>query len=71
MPSGMAKNCLHAISTATFPNKDEDYAVKVGLRMLTLRHMVMGVDGKFSLTPKLAHIVQYYANAIAHHVESD
>jgi len=53
------------------PHEDEDYAVEVGLRMLTLRHMVTEVDGKFALAPEHAHVVQYYANAIAHHFESD
>jgi glycerol-3-phosphate O-acyltransferase len=53
------------------PHEDEDYAVEVGLRMLTLRHMVTEVDGKFALAPEHAHVVQYYANAITHHFESD
>ena len=53
------------------PHEDEDYAVEVGLRMLTLRHMVSEVGGKFALAPEHAHVVQYYANAISHHFESD
>ena len=53
------------------PHEDEDYAVEVGLRMLTLRHMVTEVDGKFALAPEHAHVVQYYANAISHHFESN
>jgi hypothetical protein len=33
--------------------------------------MATEVDGKFALAPEHAHVVQYYANAIAHHFESD
>ncbi len=53
------------------PHEDEDYAVEVGLRMLTLRHMVTEEGGKFALAPEHAHVVKFYANAIAHHFESD
>ena len=52
------------------PHEDEDYAVEVGLRMLTLRHMVSEEDGKFTLVPAHAVVVEYYANAIAHHFET-
>lgn len=48
------------------PHKDEDYAVDVGLRMLTLRHLVTENDGKYSVNPDNRVIVKYYANAIAH-----
>jgi len=51
------------------PHKDEDYAVEVGLRMLTLRHMVFETDGSFSVAPDQRNVVEYYANAIAHHLE--
>lgn len=53
------------------PHHDEDYAVEVGLRMLTLRHMVSEVDGKFVLEQEQRDIVEYYANAILHHLETD
>lgn len=53
------------------PHEDEDYAVEVGLRMLTLRHMVSEVDGKFALVPEHSNVVEYYANSIAHHFESN
>lgn len=53
------------------PHKDEDYAVEVGLRMLTLRQMVSEVDGKFVLEQEQRDIVEYYANAISHHLETD
>lgn len=52
------------------PHEDEDYAVEVGLRMLTLRHMVSELDGKFALIPAHSDVVEYYANAIAHHFEA-
>ena len=48
------------------PRKDMDYAVTVGLRMLTLRHLVLDADGLFSANPAEAVVVRYYANSIAH-----
>jgi len=53
------------------PHEDEDYAVEVGLRMLTLRHMVTEKHGKFAVAPDDISVLQYYANAIAHHFEAD
>jgi glycerol-3-phosphate O-acyltransferase len=48
------------------PRGDQDYAVDVGLRMLTLRRLVIEQDGLF--TPAAAEIplLEYYANSIAH-----
>ena len=51
------------------PHEDEDYAVEVGLRMLTLRHLVSEENGKFTLNPEHSAVVEYYANAIAHHFD--
>ncbi len=51
------------------PHTDEDYAVNVGLRMLTLRHLVDAVDGKFSVNTQSRATVAYYANAIAHYFD--
>ena len=48
------------------PRKDMDYAVTVGLRMLTLRHLVLDTDGLFSANPAEAVVLRYYANSIAH-----
>ncbi|MBK8008394.1 MAG: 1-acyl-sn-glycerol-3-phosphate acyltransferase [Rhizobiales bacterium] len=48
------------------PRSDRDYAIEVGLRMLTLRHIVNETDGIYSANPTDLHILRYYANAIAH-----
>jgi glycerol-3-phosphate O-acyltransferase len=48
------------------PRKDFDYAVNVGLRMLTLRHLVEERDGLFAPRPGELQVLRYYANSIAH-----
>lgn len=48
------------------PRADRDYAVGVGLRMLTLRHIVLEEDGLYRINPSDRLLVGYYANAIAH-----
>ena len=48
------------------PHKDEDYAVDVGLRMLTLRHILVEEEGVFSVNEENRNLLEYYANAIAH-----
>ena len=48
------------------PRADQDYAVDVGLRTLTLRAMVREEDGLFQAVPAQLHALAYYANAIAH-----
>ena len=48
------------------PRADRDYAVGVGLRMLTLRHVVLEEEGLFRVNPTDIEVVRYYANAIAH-----
>jgi glycerol-3-phosphate O-acyltransferase len=48
------------------PRQDEEYAVEVGLRMLTLRHLVELEDGVYRANPKETALLAYYANAIAH-----
>ena len=48
------------------PRTDRDYAITVGLRMLTLRHLVLERDGLFRIKPGEEPVVRYYANAIAH-----
>ena len=49
------------------PHEDEDYAVDVGLRMLTLRKFVILDEGKYGVNSADSVIVEYYANAISHH----
>jgi glycerol-3-phosphate O-acyltransferase len=48
------------------PRGDQDYAIEVGLRMLSLRHLVNEVDGLYSAEPRETPLLTYYANSIAH-----
>ena len=48
------------------PRKDDDYAINVGLRMLTLRHVVKEEEGLFTANPENIPLLQYYANSIRH-----
>ena len=48
------------------PRRDLDYALTVGLRMLTLRHLVDEYEGLYSARPQELHVMRYYANSIAH-----
>jgi len=48
------------------PRKDLDYAVTVGLRMLTLRRLVEEKDGLFTGRAPDLPLIRYYANSIAH-----
>jgi glycerol-3-phosphate O-acyltransferase len=48
------------------PRADRDYAISVGLRMLTLRHLVDEDDGSYRANTDELVLLRYYANAIAH-----
>ncbi len=48
------------------PRGDQDYAIEVGLRMLTLRHLVEEADGLYCVVPEEIALLDYYANSIAH-----
>jgi glycerol-3-phosphate O-acyltransferase len=48
------------------PRQDQEYAVEVGLRMLTLRHLVSERDGVYRANSKETALLGFYANAIAH-----
>jgi len=48
------------------PRSDREYAIEVGLRMLTLRHVVAESDGLFRAVPGEERLLAYYANSIAH-----
>ncbi len=48
------------------PRSDRDYALTVGLRMLTLRGLVQEEGGLFQPNPRELTILRYYANSIAH-----
>ena len=53
------------------PRADRDYAVTVGLRMLTLRHLVEETDGLFRVHLAEDRLLRYYANSIAHFLPDD
>lgn len=48
------------------PRADRDYAIDVGLRMLTLRHFVIEENETYRANPVERAMLVYYANAIAH-----
>ena len=49
------------------PREDRDYAASMGLRMLTLRHLVQTTsDGLYRANPDESVLLNYYANSIAH-----
>jgi len=54
---------------AYIPRADRDYAVAVGVRMLTLRHILHDVDGELSVNEKEMPLLEYYSNSIKHLVQ--
>ena len=48
------------------PRHDQDYAIGVGLRMLTLRRIVVECDGLFVPVAENLPVLAYYANSVAH-----
>jgi glycerol-3-phosphate O-acyltransferase len=48
------------------PRQDQEYAITVGLRMLTLRHLVDERDGLLTARGEELPLLRYYANSIAH-----
>ena len=48
------------------PRMDRDYAISTGLRMLTLRHLVVERDGLYAMTEGEEDVIKYYANSIRH-----
>ena len=48
------------------PRGDQDYAIGVGLRMLTLRRMVDERDGLYTPRREELPVLRYYANSIRH-----
>jgi glycerol-3-phosphate O-acyltransferase len=48
------------------PRGDQDYAITVGLRMLTLRHLVDETEGLYRAVPAELPLLRYYASSIAH-----
>lgn len=53
------------------PHEDRDYTLETGIRMLKLRHiMVSNEDGLYRANLKEQLLLEYYANSIAHIVDS-
>jgi glycerol-3-phosphate O-acyltransferase len=48
------------------PRADQDYAVAVGVRMLTLRKLLSEKEGMYSPLPEELPLLRYYANSIRH-----
>lgn len=48
------------------PRADRDYAIDVGLRMLTMRRFVIEEAGTYRANPDERQMLTYYANAIRH-----
>ena len=66
-PASTCVIALHGAQVLSFvPRGDRDYAFHVGLRMLSLRHLVEDRDGLFSAVATERLLLAYYANAIAH-----
>ena len=55
---------------AYIPRSDRDYAVTVGVRMLTLRHILNDDEGLYSVNEKEVPLLKYYANSIKHLIDS-
>jgi len=54
------------------PRADQDYAVQVGLRMLTLRRLVQEDEtGLYAARETEFPLLRYYANAIAHLLDEE
>ena len=63
---GLMDQLAHAGAKVYVPRRDEDYAVTAGLRMLTLRHLVvLDQEGLYQVAPQELPLLRYYANAIA------
>ena len=58
---------LEGLGAAVYvPRDDQDYAIEVGLRMLTLRHLIESADGRYRPIAKEIHVLRYYAHSIDH-----
>lgn len=50
------------------PRQSREYAIEVGLRMLTLRHLVVERDGLLAAAPGEDALLAYYGSSIEHHL---
>lgn len=49
------------------PRDSLEYAAEIGLKILTLRHMLIEEDATYSANAKEQAALEFYANSIAHH----
>jgi glycerol-3-phosphate O-acyltransferase len=66
----MLQRLEHSGHRAYIPRADRDYAVTVGVRMLTLRRILLESDGVYRVNPEELSLLHYYANSIAHLLEA-
>jgi len=59
---GLVSGGAHVYS----PRRDRRYTARVGLRMLTLRRLVVEADGLYRVVPGEAGLLRFYAGSIAH-----
>ena len=52
------------------PREDRDYALSVGIRMLSLRRLISEIDGVFQIAEGELAMLTYYANGIVHHFDA-
>jgi glycerol-3-phosphate O-acyltransferase len=55
---------------AYIPRGDYNYAVDVGVRMLTLRNILLDTEGVLTANPDEHTLLRYYSNSIAHLVKN-
>ena len=55
---------------AYIPRGDREYAVTVGIRMLTLRQILTENDGLYTANANDLPILRYYANSISHLIDT-
>ena len=67
----MIKSLESAGHQVYIPRNNLDYAVNVGIRMLTLRYLLIDNSGVLSVNPDETALLDYYAASIAHLVQTD
>lgn len=62
----LAEALVQAGGHQHLPRSDFDYAVEVGLRMLTRRYIVVETNGRYAVAEGEENTLTFYANSIAH-----
>ncbi|MDX1998583.1 MAG: 1-acyl-sn-glycerol-3-phosphate acyltransferase [Thermoanaerobaculia bacterium] len=67
----LAERLRQAGAQVYLPRGDEEYAFDVGLRMLTLRRLIVATsEGGYRAVPAELPVLEYYANSISHLAEA-